>query len=156
MFLKMFNFLLICFILQVVTSGIYAVSEKGIDPRDLVTINDRLYYFSTVRMRPGEALTLCEEFGLKVAGLETKTEVDAVWDGLEVYWTSGVFVGTVWIWSNTGRLVNMTDNWAPNEPTATDPLSQACIQLTNGKFADFPCNTNLPFVCEEDEFCALP
>ncbi|KAF4524784.1 hypothetical protein B566_EDAN010157 [Ephemera danica] len=136
---------------------IAATPSRGVDPRDIVLIDGRRYYFSTIEVSVPEAVSVCQEINMTVAGLETIEEFTAVTNYMKTnlnfgtwWWVSGCRQYTSWIWSNSGQLFAFFQ-WGPFRPLYSDSHAQVCLALydTTGDMGDGRCDENNFFICEE-------
>ncbi|KAF4520574.1 hypothetical protein B566_EDAN011127, partial [Ephemera danica] len=122
-------------VLQVIT-----LKSFDMEPRDIVDIGGRRYYFSRVMVTPPEATDLCSEFEMTLAGLETMEESDNVTDYItntlgttdNKYWTSGVRVYRRYMWGNSGLMFSY-DNWAVDPDLSVNDTVQGHVYLHMGQ-----------------------
>ncbi|KAF4524956.1 hypothetical protein B566_EDAN013906 [Ephemera danica] len=137
-----------------------SITSNNVDPKDIVLIEGRRYYFgSTLEVTVPEALSVCQEINMTLSGLETLEEFTAVTNYMQtnlnlglLWWTSGCRQSTSWIWSNTGQSFTYF-KWdtAYGDPTITDVRTQGCLYVydVTGLMRDNWCEINHNFICEE-------
>ncbi|KAF4524788.1 hypothetical protein B566_EDAN010161, partial [Ephemera danica] len=81
-----------------------------------------------------EAVTVCQELNMTLAGFETVEEYDAVMEYIridlasnEIYWTSGILQYNMWIWGNSGKPFSYF-KWDVNEPDSNTAEDTLCVK----------------------------
>ncbi|KAF4524787.1 hypothetical protein B566_EDAN010160 [Ephemera danica] len=128
-----------------------------VDPKDIAVIDGRLYYFSSIAVTVSEAITVCRELNMTLAGLETQQEFDAVNNYITSnlattahFLTSGTLQLNMWVWSNVGKPFSYF-NWATLEPDGRDDELSLCVG--EGSMWDCFVTSSWRFVCEETTSC---
>ncbi|XP_034538170.1 L-selectin-like [Notolabrus celidotus] len=115
--------------------------------------SSRQYHYIADSMNWNEAQTYCREKYTDLATIESPEEMEqvkkiALLSGLNSEVWIGVFSKILWKWSDnyTGSGAEYKKWSTPYQPSFKN-ADELCVQLHKGKWADFNCSFESPFMC---------
>ncbi|XP_064119238.1 perlucin-like [Macrobrachium nipponense] len=124
-------------------------------------IGNKCYFYGYFPLNWYRAAEFCHSFGrgVSLASIESLQENYFIkkWLSVNGNHNTGVWIGGSdnghhgrWAWFPTGQLIDYS-NWGPSQPSGGD---QHCMYMVGGllgyQWADFHCEFEMHFLCEED------
>ncbi|XP_068241807.1 perlucin-like isoform X2 [Palaemon carinicauda] len=156
--------LLATFIMAVCLTSVDAKKKEYTNrpcPMAFHEIGGKCYFYGYFPLNWYRAAEFCHSFGrgVSLASIESVQENYFIknWLSVNGNHNTGVWIGGSdnghngrWAWFPTGQLIDYS-NWGPSQPSGGD---QHCMYMVGGllgyQWADFHCEFDMHFLCEED------